>query len=158
MLASIMPSVVPATTATRERVLRRERDRGDLGLVPHLQQKERDEGGSEHAEPRRGLFFIFVTLSGIIVHAAIAMNESQYPAHRSRAYRCSEPGTHHTGQRMIRECRDKNAQDDGDRLAELRGQYEREQLRLSPISASATTPVEIRKASIEGSGSGGTGQ
>jgi hypothetical protein len=41
--ATIMPSVVPATTGRKRMILRGKRDRGDLRLVAHLHEEEGDE-------------------------------------------------------------------------------------------------------------------
>jgi hypothetical protein len=52
-LAIIMPSVVPATTATMVRCsARRACHGGDLRLVAHLGKKEREHRGGENAEAR----------------------------------------------------------------------------------------------------------
>lgn len=53
---------------------RAQRDGRDLGLVAHLDQEERDQGGDESTKPG-GLCSSSSSLSGIRVLAAIAMNE-----------------------------------------------------------------------------------
>ena len=151
-LASIMPSVVPATTARPGLVVRRQHHGGDLRLVAHLGQEERDHRGAEHAQARRLVRTLSSSsLSGISIHTAMAMKEPPStqrstcgPEHRG------DPGAGRAGQRVVGQGGDEDAQRRSARACEnARPARSESSCVLSPISARATMPVETRKASMK---------
>ena len=111
--------------------MRGQRDRGDLGLVAHLGQKEGDQGGAEHTEPLGDLGFLFFDLvwnQGPEGHAD--ERQTQRPAQDLGAERRRDPAPERTCQAMVHDGRSQDAEDDRHRFLEARCEDEGEELGL----------------------------
>ena len=107
------------------------RGSGDLGLVAHLGDEERDHGGAEYTEATDVADFGAIELVGDQRPRRHRDEQyAQHPAQHAGAGHAHDPGAGGAGQCVVGEGRDQDAEDDRQRLAEARGEDEGQQLRL----------------------------
>jgi hypothetical protein len=110
-------------------MLRAQRHSGELGLVTHLGDEEGDGGGDEGTgRVDLGCFVERIRMQG--PEAEGDEHGAGDPGQPVRRNKLRQPDTDRAGQGMVKYRGDEDAGDDRPRLAQLRGQYEGEQLGL----------------------------
>ena len=124
---------------------------GDLRLVAHLRQEERDDGDDEHAAARRG--------RRVVVGELVRLERPQLRPRRTtvrapsaavRRQFTADPGPTQPASVWLNKRRHENAGDDRPRLAVRAASTRVRSWVLSPSSPMATTTVETSSASSMG--------